>query len=94
MADHGEVEYATATGNDYAEHAGTYDKFVHAAVVGTIFVANVVVVLGIWGVEGHWLTALAAFVISILAAMIGMGSGSALPSLISLVLGLLALALA
>ena len=24
MADHGEVEYATATGNDYAEHEGTY----------------------------------------------------------------------
>ena len=24
MADHGEVEYATATGNDYAEHESTY----------------------------------------------------------------------
>jgi hypothetical protein len=27
MADHGEVEYATATGNDYAEHEGTYQFF-------------------------------------------------------------------
>jgi len=27
MADHGEVEYATATGNDYAEHEGTYRFF-------------------------------------------------------------------
>ncbi|HEV3396593.1 MAG TPA: aa3-type cytochrome c oxidase subunit IV [Xanthobacteraceae bacterium] len=27
MADHAEVEYATATGNDYAEHEGTYRFF-------------------------------------------------------------------
>ena len=27
MADHGEVEYATADGNDYAEHEGTYELF-------------------------------------------------------------------
>jgi Bacterial aa3 type cytochrome c oxidase subunit IV len=27
MASHGEVEYATATGNDYAEHEGTYQFF-------------------------------------------------------------------
>ena len=27
MADHGEVEYATATGNDYAEHEATYRQF-------------------------------------------------------------------
>ncbi len=28
MADHGEVEYATATGNDYAEHEATYNTFI------------------------------------------------------------------
>jgi len=27
MADHGEVEYATAEGNDYAEHENTYEMF-------------------------------------------------------------------
>jgi hypothetical protein len=27
MADHGEVEYATADGNDYAEHENTYQLF-------------------------------------------------------------------
>jgi aa3 type cytochrome c oxidase subunit IV len=27
MADHREVEYATAEGNDYAEHEGTYLLF-------------------------------------------------------------------
>jgi hypothetical protein len=30
MADHGEVEYATASGNDYAEHEGTYQFFLRA----------------------------------------------------------------
>ena len=30
MADHGEVEYATADGNDYAEHEGTYRLFIDA----------------------------------------------------------------
>ena len=28
MAEHREVEYATATGNDYPEHEGTYRLFV------------------------------------------------------------------
>jgi Bacterial aa3 type cytochrome c oxidase subunit IV len=28
MADHGEVEYATATGNDLAAHEQTYHSFV------------------------------------------------------------------
>lgn len=28
MAEHGTVEYATADGNDYAEHEGTYRLFV------------------------------------------------------------------
>jgi hypothetical protein len=36
MADHGEVEYATATGNDYAEHESTYKFFVGLAKWGTI----------------------------------------------------------
>ena len=28
MADHGEVEYATADSNDYAEHESTYLMFI------------------------------------------------------------------
>ena len=27
MAEHREIEYATATGNDYAEHERTYKRF-------------------------------------------------------------------
>jgi hypothetical protein len=29
MDDHGQVEYATATGNDYAAHVQTYRHFVY-----------------------------------------------------------------
>lgn len=27
MAEHAEIEYATAPGNDYAEHERTYERF-------------------------------------------------------------------
>ena len=38
MADHAEVEYATATGNDYAEHENTYRMFLTMTKVGITFV--------------------------------------------------------
>src|SRR5258708_1727067 len=37
MADHGEVEYATADGNDYAEHESTYAMFIALTKWGIIF---------------------------------------------------------
>jgi len=45
MADHGEVEYATATGNDYAEHEATYSLFLGIAKWGTISVAIIVILM-------------------------------------------------
>lgn len=42
MAAHGTVEYATADGNDYAEHERTYRMFIQLTKWGT---ASVVVVL-------------------------------------------------
>jgi hypothetical protein len=44
MADHGEVEYATATGNDYAEHEGTYRFFLR--VVKWSVMVVVVILIG------------------------------------------------
>jgi hypothetical protein len=41
MAEHREVEYATATGNDYAEHEGTYRLFV------SLVKWHVIVIVGI-----------------------------------------------
>jgi len=93
MADHGEVQYATATGNDYPEHESTYESFVKAAGVGTLFVVNIVVVLAVWWVTGHWLVALGVFVITLIAGIQGLASGSKLSGIVTLVIGLLALAL-
>jgi membrane protein required for beta-lactamase induction len=44
MADHGEVEYATATGNDLAAHEQTYHAFVNL-VKGVLAVVVVIVIL-------------------------------------------------
>ena len=44
MADHGDVEYATATGNDLAAHVRTYEHFVTLVKV-TIGVVVVIVIL-------------------------------------------------
>lgn len=41
MAEHREVEYATATGNDYAEHEGTYRLFI------SLVKWHVIVIIGI-----------------------------------------------
>jgi heme O synthase-like polyprenyltransferase len=45
MADHGEVEYATATGNDYAEHEATYRLFLQFTKVGLTFLVILLVLM-------------------------------------------------
>ncbi len=45
MADHGELEYATAEGNDYAAHEQMYRNFVTLVKVGLITVAIIVILL-------------------------------------------------
>lgn len=52
MAEHGKVEYATATGNDYAEHEGTYLNVMKLTKVGTVVILCGVVSLGIYGTVG------------------------------------------
>lgn len=71
MAEHGNVEYATATGNDYAEHEGTYVNVMKLAKVGTVAVLAIVVALGIWGTMG----ALGWAAFGIIMAMIFLGYG-------------------
>jgi hypothetical protein len=43
MADHGEVEYATATGNDYAAHEQTYRNFITMVKVSMTIIVLIVV---------------------------------------------------
>ena len=45
MADHGEVEYATATGNDYAEHEKTYKFFIGLAKWGTVSIVILLILM-------------------------------------------------
>jgi hypothetical protein len=45
MADHAEVEYATATGNDYPAHEQTYRTFI--SLTKTLIAIIVVIVVGL-----------------------------------------------
>jgi hypothetical protein len=45
MAEHAEVEYATATGNDYAEHEKTYRFFLNLAKYGTAVVVLILILM-------------------------------------------------
>jgi len=86
MADHGNVEYATATGNDYLAHEQSYERFVHFTLIGILYVVTVLFGLATGGVMGHWLTAALIFVIGLLGAIRGFLSGATTPSYISLVI--------
>jgi hypothetical protein len=48
MADHGEVEYATATGNDYPAHEQTYRNFIMLLKVVMATVAAIVILMAIF----------------------------------------------
>jgi hypothetical protein len=45
MADHAEVEYATADGNDYAEHERTYEMFIALTKWGVIFLVILLILM-------------------------------------------------
>jgi hypothetical protein len=44
MADHGEVQYATATGNDYPAHEQTYHSFI--TLVKVVLTVIVILLIG------------------------------------------------
>jgi hypothetical protein len=92
MADHGQVEYATAKGNDLASHEATYEGFVQLTYVGAIHVANFVIGLAIGATTGHWLISLGIFIFASIVAAHGLATGARTPSLVMLGLSLLALA--
>jgi hypothetical protein len=87
MADHGTVEYATATGNDYPAHENSYDTFVKFAFVGAIYVINVMLGLAVGGVMGHWLPAFAIiFVVGPIGLVPGLVTGSKTSSIAAFVI--------
>jgi hypothetical protein len=90
MADHGTVEYATATGNDYEAHEGSYERFVHFTLVGILYVVTILFGLATGGVMGHWLPAAAIFLVIGPAGVIpGLVSGTTTPSYVSFVISFL-----
>jgi hypothetical protein len=97
MAEHGTVEYATATGSDVdadlAAHEQTYERFVHLAFIGTLHVVNILLGLAIGAVAGHWGVAFTIFILATVLALRGLASGARAPMVVMTVLSLLALAL-
>jgi len=93
MTEHGGVEYALAAGNDYREHEGTYALFLRITVVGVLCVIGILLGLTLGGVLGHWLLAAAVIFCSTITAAYSLATGKNLPSIVVLVLSLLALAL-
>jgi hypothetical protein len=45
MADHAEVEYSTATGNDYPAHEQTYQSFITLTKVMIAVIATIVILM-------------------------------------------------
>ena len=86
MADHGNVEYATATGNDYPAHESTYLQFVHFTFVGIIFVINILFGLAVGGVMGHWLMATPIFILAIVGVVPGLLGTSRTSSIVAFVI--------
>jgi hypothetical protein len=48
MADHGEVAYTTADGNDYPAHEATYVGFINLVKYGSAAVAFIVIMMAIF----------------------------------------------
>jgi hypothetical protein len=91
MADHGDVQYSTADGNDYPAHEAAYANFVHTAFVGTLYCINTVLGLTIVGVVGQWLVGvLVIFLVAPIALVHGLATGSRASTLIALAISLLA----
>lgn len=86
MADHGTVEYATATGNDYPAHENTYERFLHFTFTGVFHVVNLLLGLAVGGVVDHWFAALCIFILAIIGLVAGLLSGSRTPSYVAFVL--------
>ncbi|HEY5306334.1 MAG TPA: aa3-type cytochrome c oxidase subunit IV [Pseudolabrys sp.] len=94
MADHGTVEYATATGNDYPSHENTYDRFIFFTFAGILHVITILFGLTVGGVMGHWSLAIPVFLLAIIGLVASLLSGSKTPSYVTFGLAFLIFAFA
>jgi hypothetical protein len=89
MADHGTVEFATATGNDYPAHEQSYERFVFFTFTGIVHVINILLALAVGGVMDHWFLMVAIVIIAVAGALAGLLSGSKVSSYIAFLLSFL-----
>ena len=76
MSDHGEVQYATATGNDLPAHQASYEMFLQGTFVLIAAVINILFGLTVGAVLGHWLPGAALIICGVIAAAITAWTGS------------------
>jgi hypothetical protein len=93
MSDHGEVQYATAAGNDLPTHQAGYQMFLQGTFVLVAAVVNILFGLAVGGVLGHWLPAAALIVFGVIAAAITAWTGSRTVSFVMMVISALTLLL-
>ena len=94
MADHGEVQYSTADGNDYPAHEATYTQFLDLAFALSAYVIAVVIGLAIVGTtHSPWLGAGIILLVSVLAVP-AVATGSKTWGLASVGIALVGLAVA
>ena len=93
MSAHDTPEYATADGNDYAEHEGTYQSFLLLVAVGLAYVVNICIALAIGGAKGAWLTAAGIMIVATIIGAINLAAGTKMPGYVMVVLSLIVLAL-
>jgi uncharacterized membrane protein len=72
-SDHGVA--AVSDGMDMEAHEGTYHQFIELTKTCTIVVLSIVLLLVLWGIEGHGIVALIGLVLTAAAAAVGMLSG-------------------
>jgi len=48
MDDHGQPEYATASGNDYPSHEQTYHTFLRLTKISIVVIATIVILMAIF----------------------------------------------
>jgi hypothetical protein len=93
MSDHGEVQYATAAGNDMPAHQAGYEMFLQGTFVLTTAVINILFGLTIGGALGHWLPASLIIIFGVIAGAITAWTGSKTVSLIMIAISALTLLL-
>jgi hypothetical protein len=91
MSDHGEVQYATAAGNDMPAHEAGYEMFLRGTFVLSAAVINILFGLTVGGVLGHWLPAALLIIFGVVAGAITAWTGSKTVSLIMILISALTL---